>query len=74
MDDVEEKFLRLRDVILKTGHSRATIYRMMAQGTFPRQISIGNRTVAWRLSVINRWMHSPTYASDEGHLAAECVS
>ncbi|PHQ62674.1 helix-turn-helix transcriptional regulator [Sphingobium sp. C100] len=56
MDDVSEKFLRLKAVIEKTGKPKASIYRDIHLGIFPAPEKIGARVVAWRLSRILRWM------------------
>ncbi|WP_223953842.1 helix-turn-helix transcriptional regulator [Aeromonas caviae] len=44
------KLIKLKDVTEMTTLSKATIYRLIKQGSFPRQISLGPRAVAWRLS------------------------
>lgn len=59
MNEHEDRFLRMGDVTRKTGRSRAAIYRMIAEGTFPPQIQIGTRAVGWRLSSVLEWMESP---------------
>ncbi|WHU04257.1 AlpA family phage regulatory protein [Sphingomonas sp. NIBR02145] len=64
MNDADDKFLRIKAVIDKTGRSRAAIYRMMAEGRFPLQERIGVRAVGWRLSAILRWMASPSEFGD----------
>ncbi len=38
------------------GISRATIYRNMANGIFPKPIALGPRTVRWRIEVITAWV------------------
>jgi prophage regulatory protein len=60
MNDADDKFLRIKAVTEKTGRSRAAIYRMMAEGRFPRQERIGLRAVGWRLSAVLRWMETPS--------------
>ena len=35
------RILRLPTVLLRTGLSRSTVYARVAQGTFPRQLSLG---------------------------------
>ena len=40
-------FLSLERVQARTTLSRSTLYRKMAEGTFPRQILIASRRVAW---------------------------
>ena len=47
--------LRLPAVKTRTGLSRSTIYLRMAQGTFPKQISLGSRAVGWVSKEINQW-------------------
>ncbi|WP_321803886.1 helix-turn-helix transcriptional regulator [Burkholderia sp. BCC1988] len=42
-----------------TGLSRATIYRRMGDGTFPRAIRLGLKAVAWRASEIEAWLRDP---------------
>lgn len=41
------KVLRLNQVIEKTGLSRSTIYQRAKDGTFPKQRSLGARSVGW---------------------------
>jgi prophage regulatory protein len=55
----EPSFLRIGTVLIRTGLSRATLYRMMAAGTFPRQVKLGARGMGWRTSDIDRWIADP---------------
>ena len=48
--------LRLPLVKSRTGLSRSSIYLAIAQGTFPKQISLGKRTVGWIESEIEAWI------------------
>jgi prophage regulatory protein len=50
------KVLRLKDVIEKTGLARSTIYKYMAEGTFPKPIPLGGRSVGWVGSEIHAWI------------------
>ena len=43
MTQDDDRILRTRSVLDRTGLSRATLYRKMQQGTFPRQIAISTR-------------------------------
>ncbi len=52
------RFIRLPEVVERTGLARSTIYLRVAEGTFPKQISIGARAVAWLESDIEDWMRS----------------
>lgn len=50
-----EKFLRRDDVSDVTGLPVSTIYEMMADGRFPKNVKISRRLVAWRESEIAKW-------------------
>jgi prophage regulatory protein len=49
-------YLRIKQVTALTGLSRATIYSMMASGTFPMKTALGVRAVGWLSSEIQIWM------------------
>ena len=51
-----DRLLRRPEVELATGMKRATLYRDMAVGRFPRPVKIGKRAVAWPQSVIDAWI------------------
>ncbi len=61
MTDQPDSFLRLPAVLKRTSLSRSTLYRKMDQGTFPRQVKIGERCAAWRQSDIDEWAHNPMF-------------
>lgn len=42
-----------------TGMSRSSIYAMMKQGRFPRQVQCGKRAVRWYKEDIERWSKNP---------------
>lgn len=48
--------LRLPAVKSRTGLARSTIYLRIAQGTFPKQISLGGRAIGWVESEIETWL------------------
>jgi prophage regulatory protein len=52
----EDKYLRVKQVVERTGLSRPTIYNMMNAGTFPNKTALGVRAVAWLESEIIHWM------------------
>jgi prophage regulatory protein len=54
-----ERIIRLRTVLSRTGLSRSTIYRKIAEGTFPPQIRISVNGSGWHESDINRWIADP---------------
>jgi prophage regulatory protein len=54
-----DRIIRLKTVLSRTGLSRSTIYRKIAEGTFPAQIRISANGAGWRESDINRWIADP---------------
>ncbi len=58
----QENLLTLADVLEYTGASRATIYRWMAEGSFPRPIKIGERANRWLSSDLSAWLASRSRA------------
>jgi len=44
---IYQRFIRLSEVVHRTGMSRATVCRKMVNKPFPRQISIGSNLVFW---------------------------
>lgn len=50
------RIIRLPAVIDVTGLARSTIYKGMADGTFPQSIQLGPRAVGWPESVIQKWI------------------
>lgn len=49
---------RLMSVKSLTGLSRSTIYRLIAEGNFPKPIKLGARASGWRQSEIEAWIDS----------------
>ncbi len=54
-----DRIIRLRTVLARTGLSRSTIYRKIAEGTFPAQIKISANGAGWHESEIDRWIANP---------------
>lgn len=53
------KILRINEVIERTGLSRATIYRQIKSGQFPKKLSLtgaGGRAVGWLEGSIDAWI------------------
>lgn len=48
--------IRRKEVERLTTLSRSRIYALMAQGNFPRNISLGSMSVAWVESEVHEWI------------------
>lgn len=51
-----DRIIRMKELTSILGLSRSTIYRLIQEGKFPKQIHLSIRTAGWRLSVINEWI------------------
>jgi prophage regulatory protein len=63
MTDSNDRILRIKAVLARTGLSRSTLYRKIQDGTFPRQVQISIRCAGWRESAVNAWMRNPMFFS-----------
>ncbi|MBV7480278.1 AlpA family transcriptional regulator [Pseudomonas sp. PDM31] len=50
------KIIRLNQVQDVTGLGRSTVYKYIAEGSFPKPISLGDRCVGWLESEIHDWI------------------
>ncbi len=50
------RIYRLRDVCRATGLSKSTIYRMAADGKFPKPFKITDRASGWDAEEVERWI------------------
>ena len=60
------RFLRLPEVLDRTGLSRSTIYVRLDRGLFPRPVSLGARAVGWLESEVDEWIRERIAASRDG--------
>ena len=64
----QKRFIRLSEVLSRTGYGRATIYRKMEDRSFPRSVKLGgpledpnvfdSRAVAWIEDEVDQWIES----------------
>ena len=62
---MNDRLLRRREVEELTGLSRASIYRMMGSGRFPRPVRVSATAVRWKESDITVWIQSRPVATSE---------
>jgi prophage regulatory protein len=69
MTEMNERLLRIGDVMNRCGVGRSFIYKHVNLGTFPAPVKLspGRRgPVAWRESDINAWIESRQLAVEAG--------
>ena len=52
----QPRFLRLSEVLEMTGMGKTFIYARVKEGTFPKQIQLGSRSVVWNEQEVIKWM------------------
>ncbi len=50
--------MRLPTVKGRVGLGRTSIYEKIKEGSFPKPISIGDRSVAWDSEAIDKWIEA----------------
>jgi len=50
-----QRLLRLPAVLQATGLTRSTVYRLIAEHTFPAPVKLAKRAVAWRHDDVRQW-------------------
>lgn len=64
-----DRIIRLKTVLNRTGLSRSTVYRKIAEGTFPPQVRISVNGAGWHESELNRWIANPVAYRVSNHAA-----
>lgn len=59
-DIYSNRILRMKEVITRTGLSRATIYARIRSNEFPAQVALSKygRSVGWKKTDIDQWIES----------------
>jgi prophage regulatory protein len=60
-----DRILRFPSVRDTVGLSHSTIYSRIAEGTFPKPVSLGGRAVGWLESEIEAWIQSKRATDEE---------
>lgn len=63
MAAINQKFVKLPEVISTVGKSRSSIYMAIKKGEFPAPVRIGQRAVAWTSESITQWQEACINAS-----------
>jgi len=60
------RIIRLKEVMDSTGLGRSTIYKYIGEGTFPRQVSLGDRCMGFIESEVQDWILARIEERDQG--------
>lgn len=58
METEDLQLLRLPDVCALVGLRRSSIYKLAAEGKFPKPVKLSTRASAWRRADIARWIEA----------------
>ncbi|HBP1718579.1 TPA: helix-turn-helix transcriptional regulator [Pseudomonas aeruginosa] len=50
------RIIRLQEVMATTGLARSTIYKLISEGTFPKPVPLGGRSVGWVEEEVQDWV------------------
>lgn len=56
MTNSNQRILRLKNVLDKTGDSRSGLYLKISKNIFPKPIKLSSRSVGWLESEVNDWI------------------
>ena len=59
----KNNFIRLPEVLERTGFCKAWIYRLISREEFPSPIKIGDRAIGFVASEIDAWIDEKIYLS-----------
>lgn len=54
----QNQIIRFPKISELTSLSRTTIWRLEAEGNFPKRLQVGSRGVGWLLNEVEEWMKS----------------
>lgn len=58
------RIIRLKEVTNSTGLARSTVYKYIAEGTFPKPVPLGDRCVGWVEEEVHDWIMAKIEARD----------
>ena len=65
MKSFKDRYYRPDEIADVLNVARSTVYRKIAEGTFPSQVKISVHGAGWHESAINRWIADPAHYREE---------
>lgn len=62
------RIIRLSEVLVSTGLARSTVYKYVADGSFPKPVSLGDRAVGWVENEVQEWVLARIAERDRGDM------
>lgn len=62
----EPSILRRKQVQIRTGLARSTIYQYMKDGVFPKPVRLGPRAVGWIEADVSAWITERIQSAKDG--------
>lgn len=66
-DPDPKTILRIEEVLHRTGLKRTMLYGLIAEGKFPKQVSLGARAVGWYEDKVEGWIRNCHSVGKQGH-------
>jgi prophage regulatory protein len=60
------RFLAVKEVVRRTSLSRATVYRLVQSGGFPKPVTLTGARTAWVETEVTAWMEARLAGRDSG--------
>jgi len=65
MDKRDElRILRVSEVCARTGYSKTSLYRLEAEGRFPKRVKLGENSTGWYAHEVDEYLASLPRAAD----------
>lgn len=61
----DDSYMRLPEVMTRTGLSESTIYRLVREGKFPAPRRLGFNAVGWRVGAYREWSQNLPVAGEQ---------
>ena len=62
------RLIRINEVVSRVGLCKASIYNRIKDGSFPRPVSLGGKSVGWLESSVDQWIEERCAAAEKIHL------
>lgn len=62
---MQKTLIKLPEVMRRTGHGRAWIYRLISNNRFPKQVKNGSRSSAWVEDEVDAWIDARIAERDQ---------